>query len=574
MTSVFVISSILVLLALLVWGKIKPVYLFGGLALIYYLAGLIKLDAMLQNFVNPALITLVILIFVSMVLERTSFIQAITTKITNGSLRQSISTMGLFVGLGSAMLNNTAVVATMLSSIGKNSKHAPSKLLIPLSFIAIFGGTLTLIGTSTHLIINGFLVQSGLEPLAMFDFLAVGIIILILGTILLTAIAPLLLPSIERITKQQTDYLIEAKLANDSDLIGKTIVDAGLRKLEDLFLVQVINNGEVLGPVSPTYILRPGDRLMFAGDIKASAKLLLLSGVSLPGNIDNHQSQNFIEVVLSHQSTLIGSSIKEANFRNKFDAAVVAIRRGSEALKGQLSEIELKTGDSLVLVTGPDFDKRENLDRNFYFYSSVTVEKQLSFKQSLMSFIGFISVIALATLELLPLITGLMLLLTFFIVAKYITPNELRRRAPLELIAIIGSALGIATVMIETGTATLLAEAVMWIFSSWGIWGAFIGVYLLTVLLTELITNNAAAALGFPIALAASQALDVSVWPFVMAVAYGASASFMTPYGYQTNLMVYSAGGYQFTDYFKIGIPVSVLYGIIVVTFVPLFFPF
>jgi di/tricarboxylate transporter len=313
---------------------------------------------------------------------------------------------------------------------------------------------------------------------------------------------------------------------------------------------------------------------MFVGDIKAASKLLLIPGLTLPGAYVKVESNHFVEVVLSHAATLIGSTIKEANFRNKFDAAVVAIRRGHLELDCKLAEVVLKAGDTLVLITGSDFEKRENLEKNFYFYSKVDIGRHLTNKQSVFVGVGFLSVIGLAALEWLPLIKGLFILLALFLMFKLTSFSELRRRIPFELFFIIGSALGIAGVMLDSGAANVLAETVLWLFSSWGVWGSFIGIYLLTVLLTELITNNAAAALGFPIALATAQMVDVSVWPFIMAVAYGASASFLTPYGYQTNLMVYTPGGYRFTDYIKMGLPVTILYGAIVLTFVPVFFPF
>ncbi|MEA1989609.1 MAG: SLC13 family permease [Pseudomonadota bacterium] len=466
------------------------------------------------------------------------------------------------------------MVATLMSTAGKSAQHAPSKLLIPLSYIAILGGTLTLVGTSTHLIINGFVVKAGLPELGMFDFIYVGGILLVAGTLLLVLLAPKLLPLINQKNAQKTEYFIEAKLSADSELIGKTVQEANLRQLEELFLVQVVSKDGIFAPVSPNYRFTPNDRLMFVGDIKAAPKLLLIPGLTLPGTQVKEEDNHFIEVVLSHTSTLIGSTIKEANFRNKFDAAVVAIRRGHETLDCRLADVKLKAGDTLVLITGADFDKRENLEKNFYFYSKVDIGRNLTDKQSLFVGFGFLSVIVLSAFELLPLIKGLFILLALFLVFKLTSFQELRRRLPFELFFIIGSALGIASVMLDTGAANVLAESVLWLFSAWGVWGSFIGIYLLTVLLTELITNNAAAALGFPIALATSQMLDVSAWPFIMAVAYGASASFLTPYGYQTNLMVYTPGGYRFTDYVKMGLPITILYGAIVLTFVPMFFPF
>lgn len=542
--------------------------------LVYYIVGLISVEDMLGNFVNPALISLMLLIMVGFVLEKTTIIRFVTKHLFSNGLSRSIARMGVFVGSSSAILNNTAVVSSLLSSAGKNSKHPPSKFLIPLSYIAIFGGTLTLIGTSTHLIINGFVVQAGLPQLGMFDFIYVGGIILLVGTLSLMIMAPKILPAIKQHQVEQAEFFIESKLKQGSPLIGKSILDAGLRHLEDIYLVQVVSGGRVYSPVSPQYILKADDRLMFVGDINASTKLLLLPGVELAGSVKEDDVENVVEVVLSHESSLIGKTLKKANFRNKFNAAVIAIRRGSEKLNGRLAEIKLKAGDTLILVTGSDFEKRDNLQRNFYFYSKVEIGQQLSARRSAVVGLGFLAVIGLAALEIVPLVKGLMILLAVFLVTRFVTATELRRRIPFDLYLTIGSSLGIAMVMMDTGTASLLAEAIMWVFSGWGLWGALIGVYLATVLLTELITNNASAALGFPIAVAVSEMMGVSVWPFIMVVAYGASASFMTPYGYQTNLMVYGPGGYKFVDYLQIGMPISIIYGLIVILCVPIFFPF
>ena len=574
MTTWLVLGSIFLLLVFLISGRVQAFKLFGGLVLVYYFTGLVSLEQMLGNFVNPALITLMALLLVSQVIEKTQWVGWVGRRLFVKSLRSSIARMGLLVGVGSAALNNTAVVATLMSSAGKSNDHPPSKLLIPLSYIAIFGGTLTLIGTSTHLIINGFVVQAGLPELGLFDFLYVGGILLVCGTVLLVLLAPCILPFISQESVKKTEYFIEAKVELNSSLIGQSVEEANLRHLEDLFLVQVISMGQIIAPVSPSYRFRADDRLMFVGDIKASPKLLLIPGLSLPGSKGRIEHEHFIEVVLSHTSSLLGGTVKDANFRNKFDAAVVAIRRGHEELDCRLAEVVLKAGDTLVLITGPDFEKRENLEKNFYFYSKLELGRQLTQNQSLFAGIGFLGIISLAALDVLPLIKGLFVLLLFFLLFRLTSFQEIRRRIPFDLFFIIGSALGIAGVLLESGAANVLAEGVLWLFSSWGVWGSFIGIYLLTVILTELITNNAAAALGFPIALATSQMMDASAWPFIMAVAYGASASFLTPYGYQTNLMIYTPGGYQFTDYLKMGLPVTLLYGAIVILFVPIFFPF
>jgi di/tricarboxylate transporter len=574
MLTSFILLSVVLLLGLLAWGKVQAYKLFLGLLLFYYAFDLIKLESMLQNFVNPALVTLALLLMVSQVLEKTNFFQLISNFLIAPRIRSSIFRMGGLVGLGSAFLNNTAVVASLMTSVGKSQTHPSSKLLIPLSYIAILGGTMTLIGTSTHLIVNSFVVQAGLPELGVFDFFFVGGILLLAGTLTIALLAPFILPKIKMEQAKSKDYFIEAKVPSGAGIIGKSVEDAGLRKLEDLYLAQVVNIQGGVKAVSPEYVIQAGDRLMFAGDPKAAPKLLLIDGIKLPGADHSKQMDQLVEVVLSHQSTLIGNTLKAVNFRNKFDAAVVAIRRGDEQLDSRLSEVVLQAGDALVLITGPDFKKRENLDKNFYFYTDVDAQRHLNTKESMFASIGFITVIVLAALEVLPLIKGLIFLLAGFLLFKLTTINEVRRRLPFEIILIVGAALGVAQVMMDYGAAQQLADWVMLMFSPWGLVGSLVGVYLLTVLLTEMVTNNAAAALGIPIALATAQAFDASAWPYIMVVAYGASASFLTPYGYQTNLMVYSPGGYRFLDYIKMGLPVSIVYGVTVITMVPIFFPF
>ncbi|UQB43277.1 SLC13 family permease [Thiomicrospira microaerophila] len=574
MMTFVVLGSVVVLLGLLVWGRVQAYKLFASLILIYYAFDFISLESMLGNFVNTGLITLVFLLLVSTVLEKTRIFASLANWLVTRTQRGTVLRMTGVVGIGSAFLNNTAMVATFMSMLGKTKSIAPSKLLIPLSYIAILGGTLTLIGTSTNLIINSFVVQAGLPELKLFDFLFVGFFLLLFGGLTILALGSRLLPDHPLSENQTQAYMIEAKLSDASSLLGLSIEQAGLRHLQDLYLAQVVSGDEVVAPVTPSYVLKAGDRLLFAGDINVAPKLLLFDGLSFPGGKPVKGNQ-FVEVVLSHQSSMIGSTIKASRFRNKFDAAVVAIRRGDERLTGRIAEVVLQPGDALVLLTGPDFSQRENLDKNFYFFSHLEdAQHPLSLKQSVWAVVGFVGVIALAAFEVLPLLKGLMLLLVVFLLMGLTRVNELRRRMPFEIVMIVGAALGIAQVMSSQGVASLLAETIMGSFGYWGVMGSFIGIYLLTVLLTEMVTNNAAAAVAFPIALVTAEALGVSPWPFIFAVAYGASASFLTPYGYQTNLMVYSPGGYKFTDYVRMGVPVSLVYGLTVILLVPVFFPF
>lgn len=568
----FVALSIIVLLFLLVQNKIRASFLFVGLVLIYYFLDFISLEKMLHGFVNPALITLILLILVSIVFEKTTFITFISNKLFNESYKTSLFKMSLFTSLFSAFLNNTAVVASMISVVNKNKFHSPSKLLLPLSYAAIFGGTITLIGTSTNLLINSFMIENSLKPLELFDFIYVGIPIALIGAFVLIFISRFL-PEI-KISTQKQNYFIEAKVLKDSKLIGKNIVENHLRNLEYLFLSEILRDNTIISPVNPNEKIRENDVLLFTGDIKHINLLKQFHGLELE---DNHHSlnDNIIEAIISHESILVNKTIKEANFRSKFNASVIAVKRGKEQLTGKISEIRLQTGDNLILAYGKDFLKRDNIDKNFYLINDeLNIDKKLNNTQSLVVIGGFLFVLISSFLQIFPLVKGLFILISAFIILKYITLSEIKRRFPYELMLIIGSALAVATVMIQSGLATSIAHQINNIFGEYGVFAAFISIYLITFLLTEIITNNAAAALAFPIAYSTALSFDSSMLPFVMAVAYGASASFLMPYGYQTNLMVYTAGGYDMKTFFKSGSIVSLVYSSLVIGLIPLFFPF
>lgn len=567
----FVAFSILILLGLLIQNRFKPSILFFGLILVYYFLDLIKIDVLLKNFVNESLVTLILLLVVSVALEKTTFIATLSTKLFSPSLAKSVLTLSFFTSMLSAFLNNTAVVAALMSVIKQNKHHSPSKLLLSLSYAAIFGGTITLVGTSTNLIVNGFVLERGLPSLEMFDFVYVGIPIALVGAFVLVFITRFLPDYKSEVSFES--YFIEAKVQADSSLVGKSIKENGLRNLEYLFLSEVLRNGQVLSPVHPNEILQAGDVLIFSGDIKEIALLQKFKGLELL-HVKHDLSKNVVEAVISHESTLVGKTLKEVNFRTKFDASVVALKRGTQKLSGKIGESVLCAGDSLVLAVGNDFYQRDNLKKNFYFLNNVYINNKLSQTQSTFAIFSFLAVIVLSVFKVVSLLKGLFLLLAIFLALRLLSFDEIKRRFPYDLIIIIGAALGMSGVILESGLAQIIANSLIGTFEGFGVYGVFFAIYLFTALLTEIITNNATAALAFPIAYSTAVSLDVSYMPFVMAVAYGASASFLTPYGYQTNLMVSTAGGYSFKNFLQSGILVSLMHGTIVVCLIPLFFPF
>ncbi len=571
MMSVFVALSLAVLLVLLIQNKIRASFLFFGLLLLYYFLDFITLEKMLKGFVNSSLVTLLLLLVVSIVFEKTTFIRSISGKLFSKSYKRSLFKMSLVTSVFSAFLNNTAVVASMISVIKQNRYHSPSKLLLPLSFAAIFGGTITLIGTSTNLLVNSFMIENNLEPLKLFDFIYVGIPIAIAGALTLLFISRFL-PDIKQKTKIE-NYFLEAKVEPDSKLIGKTISQNKLRNLEYLFLSEILRDEKIISPVTPNEIIQENDILLFSGDIKQINILKQFDGLKIEHN-KHTIKEKLLEVIISNESNLINKNIKESNFRSKFNASVVAIKRGSDRLSGKISEIPLQVGDNLILSIGKDFHKRDNIKKNFYLTTPIGIENKLTSNQSLFVGLSFLSVLIASFFKVIPLVKGLFFLLVVFTLLKFLKVEEIKRRFPYELLLIIGSALGIASVMIQSGLARDLAGVLNSIFGGYGVYGAFIAVYLLTFLLTEIITNNAAAALSFPIAYSTAIAFDSSILPFVMAVAYGASASFLMPFGYQTNLMVYSVGGYDMKTFLKSGIIVSIVYSSLIILLVPMIFPF
>ncbi|MCT7656487.1 hypothetical protein MBH78_21310 [Oceanimonas sp. NS1] len=335
-----------------------------------------------------------------------------------------------------------------------------------------------------------------------------------------------------------------------------------------------MRNDRLISPVAPDEILEANDVLVFTGEVKKVQALQPFSGLVLFGNgVERLLASNLVEVVVSNESELAKRTLQEVDFRTMFNAGVVGIRRGNKRLTGQLGKIPLRVGDSLLLAVGADFTQHRNLDRNFHLLGKMQRPK-LSNRQSVLAFAGFGGVIAMAALNLLPLLNGLLLLLAGLLLSRMLTLSELRRRFPFELVVIIGSALTVAKAMDSSGAAQLVAEGMRALFNGHGVFGAFVGVYLMTLLLTETVTNNAAAALAFPIGLSTAQAFGVDPMPFIMAVAFGASACFMVPFGYQTHLMVYSPGHYRMTDFIKTGLPVSLAYSAGVISLVPMVFPF
>lgn len=580
-TSGLVLTSVFVLLVLLVRGVAQPATLFGLFSIGFFFAGLIEQTEFLSSYTNPAMICVLLLILTGLVLERSALITQMSKVFLSGSTKASVFKLSIMTCLFSAFVSNTAVVAALLPAVSKQSKIDPSKLLIPLSYASILGGVTTLIGTSTNLLVYSLAESQGITGINLFTFTGVGLILVVAGCALMSltttedntgthaADKPI------EVNDNPQGYFLESKVKAGSSLVGKSVIDNGLRGLEGLFLLEIVREDRLISPVRPDEIVQTNDRLIFVGETHRIQTLQHFDGLEVFGSSAGELLEsNLVEVVIANQSELVNKTPREVDFRTLFDAAVVGIRRGDKKLTGQLGRIELRVGDSLILAVGADFKNHKNLERNFHLLTDEPLQPKLSRKDNWLTLGGLALAIGLASTGVISLLQGLMAFVLFLVGMKLLPAGQMRRRFPFDLWILIGSALVIADVMTSSGAAKLIADYTSSVLSPFGVMGAFVSVYLMTWLLTELVTNSAAAALAFPIAVSSAAQYDAAALPFVLAVAFAASSGFLIPTGYQTHMMVMSPGRYRTMDFIRKGTPMAILYGLICIVFIPLFFPF
>lgn len=563
---------ILFLIVTLYWGVIKPVLAFTIAIVALVVFGIISPKEAIHGFANEQLAVIILLLAISKVIHNTGVLDLLFRGWFNrkNSPRSFMAKMIVTVAGSSAFLNNTPLVAMFLPYVyswSKDKKYPASKLLIPLSYASILGGCVTLIGTSTNLIVDGLAVDAGMEPLRMFDFFPVGGVMMVIGFFYLYFFSSKLLPTnedaLDELVKTSREYFIETQVRSGSALIGKDLGQAGLRDLSGLFLIEIIRGDRTISPVSRNEIIEEDDELFFVGDpLKVSELRDPSLGLSLPKNCDmpSMGSSNIVEVVVSHNSDLVGRIVRDTDFRGKFDGAILAVHRNGEQLKGHIGEIELKAGDALLVLAGNDLEIRMKNTPSFYQISTVReIREVANWKKALLA-VGLAVSITLAAFDLVPLFTTLMILIVVLVLIGMTNGREIRRSIDMELVMVIALGLALGKAMGNSGVSTMIAD-MMLPMSNWiGAVGIIAVIFAVTNLLSAFMTSKAAVAIILPISLSIATALSLPVVPFILVVAFGGAANFITPIGYQTNLMVYGPGRYSFSDFMKIGLPLTLLY--------------
>ncbi len=583
-TVVGVIATCLILLITTSYSV--DLILLAGLSFLL-ITGIVTPEEALAGFSNEGVLTVAALFVVAAGLRETGSIQFITQKIMGSthSVRGAQARIMAPVMVMSAFMNNTPIVASFIPALEHWSKRTGipvSKVLIPLSYAAILGGTCTLIGTSTNLILNGLLIEEeSVRSLGLFEPALIGIPCAIVGFIYLYVFGDKLLPSRGepfQSFKDTREYTIEMLVPEGSQIARKTIQEAGLRNLPGLYLVEIIREDAVLPAVGPNQRLRIHDRLIFAGVVESIADLQntqdLVPATDQLFKLDTpRKNRILIEAVVAATHPLIGRTIKDGSFRDRYNAVVIAVSRSGERLKQKVGDIVLQAGDTLLIEASNSFLKRFRNSNHYYLISPLENAPVSNFERAWLSVLILLSMVVLAGTGLLTMLQAVLLACGFMIVLKVVRYSISIEAVDWRLIIAIASSLGIGSALSTTGVASLFANSLL-NFASSNLFLLLIITYLLTWILTELITNNAAAVLVFPIALSIAQALGFNFIPFAIVIIMAASASFSTPLGYQTNLMIYGPGGYKYTDYLKIGLPLNLIIATIVLSLVSLFWDF
>jgi len=585
----FIYTSLVLILmtVVLVFELLEvDIAIFSSLLLLI-IGGVVSPKEAFSGFSNHGMLSIGFLFIVAGALQKTAALDYLGHVVLGEGKNIEKTLLRFLPGVASisAFFNNTPIVSVLIPTIvnwAKKKNISPSKLLIPLSYAAMLGGLCTLIGTSTNLVVHGLMLEYGMDGFTFFEISKVGIPMAVVGVLLLSFFGHRILPDrkepLVELGSKTREFVAEMKVGNGFEKIGLSIEEAGLRHLKGLFLFQIEREKKILTSVSPDEKIYLNDRLFFVGMPETIMDLRKIKGLKLladtvfdPSNYDSEEVSTF-EVVISSNSPLIGKCVRESKFRTYYDAVIIAIHRSGDRIKEKIGNIVLKPGDTLLILANRDFINRWYNRKDFFLVSKSASVNSKPKIYSYLSLAVLILMITMMALQVVPVLLAVSTASMILIISGTISPYSARNSVDWKVILVIASAFGIAKGMLNSGVASFLADKIIFLSDSLGPVGLIAMIYFTTSFYTEVITNNAAAALVVPVAVSISGTTGVDPMPLMIAVAIAASASFATPIGYQTNLMVYGPGGYKFKDFLKIGIPMNIIMGIIAITLIYLIY--
>ncbi len=577
--------TVAVLATLIAVPRLTTDLVLMGALLLLSITGILEPDEALLGFANTGLMTVAAMFIVAAAIRASGGVDLVVERVLGrpaGPRGALVRLMLPVVGL-SAFLNNTPVVATMIPAVSQWARRIrvpSSALMIPLSYASILGGTITLIGTSTNLVVNGqYQVLTGKPGFSLFAIAPIGLIVAVAGTLFVVFAAPKLLRvrrSPDQTFADTRSFTFEVAVARDGPLVGKTIQQAGLRHLERIYLAEIERDGGVITAVAPEEMLRGGDRLVFVGETEAIVDVLRVNGLvaavgSQPALERNVPERRLVEAVVAEHCEVVGHTIRDGRFRDRYGAVVLAVARNGDHIRGRLSSIILEPGDLLLLEARPAVVGRLKQSRDFLLMN--VLEHELpDHSHALISWAILGAIIALATTGLMSMLNAALLGVAAMLATRCIGVNEARRALDLPVLVTIAASFALGNALEKTGAAEYLGNGIVAAAGN-DAWLLLALSYLSVMVLTELITNNAAAMLMLPVVLAITEAAGLNEVPYVMTVMMAASASFATPIGYQCNLMVYGPGGYRFSDFLRIGIPMNLLMAVVTIVCIPFIWP-
>ncbi|MCR9252897.1 MAG: SLC13 family permease [bacterium] len=556
--------------------------------------GIISPEEGVAGFSNSATITVAFMFVLSAALLKTGALQHLTYSLSKTFKKNFKLGMGLMIGLIaliSAFVNNTPVVAVFIPvviQIGYSSGISPAKMLIPLSFASIFGGSCTLIGSSTNILVHGIAQREGLEGFGMFQLAPLGLVLVTVGIIYLVVIGIRLLPNRkpqELSEKFGTrDYLMEIELTEEDSSIGKMIMHSDLVQELSMDIIEVRRGKNIFNLPQGDFVLRPSDVLKIRCDreniklLKDRVKLLTGSPLKIDGDNLKGRNSTLVELVVTSNSEFEAKTLKEVDFRRRFRSVPLAIRHREEILHNNLYDTRIKAGDVILAETKNHFlnelRKMDGQRRNPFFILSEDLLVDFKKKRFYLVASVIFAMVALAALNILPIMVGAISAVAVLVLTKTMSMKNVYEAINWKIIFLLAGALTLGTAMKNTGLDVTIAGLLIDNLGVWGPIAILSGLYITTSWLTELMSNNATAALLAPIAIQTAEAMNLSPVPFLIAITFAASASFMTPVGYQTNTMVYSAGNYKFLDFVKVGFLLNIIFWLTATFLIPIFYPF